>query len=297
MDAATDSSTDASTDAALDAAPVDAGPLTGDTYVFVTDVLDMAAPDPAGDPAVTSGFNLDDRVSDTTDSLGCRKADRTAPPPDSFEGVDNELGPLLVSSESSFGFIANLHTVVRTGELLLLLRLRGVDDLVNDDRVELDLLFGQLPPGTLAPVRTAADRFEAGQTFDVQAESFDASGRALVVLPGQIVDGRLRGAAGDFTLAVPFMGRAVPLQMNDVHLRVNVAATSFDMGVLGAGLDVNTTVAALVGGGVDESLARLVLEGAADLLPDARTRCQSVSVGLVLAGVPAVLGATVPATP
>jgi len=164
MDAATDSSTDASTDTALDAAPVDAGPLTGDTYVFVTDVLDMAAPDPAGDPAVTSGFNLDDRVSDTTDSLGCRKADRTAPPPDSFEGVDNELGPLLVSSESSFGFIANLHTVVRTGELLLLLRLRGVDDLVNDDRVELDLLFGQLPPGTLAPVRTAADRFEAGQS-------------------------------------------------------------------------------------------------------------------------------------
>jgi hypothetical protein len=44
-------------------------------------------------------------------------------------------------------------------------------------------------------------------------------------------------------------------------------------------------------------VARLVLEGAADLLPDDRMRCQAVSVGLIMAGVPAVLGDTVAATP
>jgi len=296
-DAAEDAAMDATMDAAVDSGPIDAGPLTGDSYVFVTDVLDVGAADPMGDPLEVFGFDLDGRVSDATDLMGCRKVDRRAPPPDSFDGVDNELGPLLSQSEASFGFIANLHTVVRTGELLLLLRLRGVDDLTNDDRVELDLLFGQLTPGTFAPATSIDGRFVAGQTFDVLADSFDAAGDARIVLPGQIVDGRVRGSAGDFTLSIPFMGRAVPLQMAGVRVRFNVSTMAFDTGVLGGGLDVDTTVAALVGGGVDESLARLVLEGAADLQPDMRNRCQSVSVGLVLAGVPAVLGDTVAAIP
>jgi len=98
-------------------------------------------------------------------------------------------------------------------------------------------------------------------------------------------------------LTVPFMGRAVPLQMSGVRLRFDVMATAYDTGVLGAGLDVETTVTALVGGGVDPGVARFVLEGAADLLPDDRRRCQSVSVALIMAGVPAVLGDTVAATP
>ncbi len=71
-----------------DAGPVDAGSTGGETVVYVMQLLQT--PTAAG--MTIWGFNLDGRVSDSTDNLGCFKPDYTSPVPDSETGVDNQLG-------------------------------------------------------------------------------------------------------------------------------------------------------------------------------------------------------------
>lgn len=292
-DAAEDAAEDGAADAMMDA-EVDAGPLTGDSYLFVADILDVGAPIPGGDPDIVPGFDIDGRVSDATDREGCRKPDVTSPAPDGIEGVDNELGPVLAETEAMFGIRANLAEALRTGQLLVLFDVRGVDDFENDDRVEVDTLFGVLPAGVALPMRDGGSRYLPGQTFDIDTRSLMADGMtAAVTLPGRIVDGRLQAGPGEVSLVIPFMDMVISLDIQDVQLRFDVSAERISTGVLGGGLDVDATVTSLAGAGFDDSLTRLVLNGAADLRPDSRFICQSVSIGLVFHGVPAVRGVTV----
>src|SRR5688572_3697759 len=67
----------------------------GMTYTYVVSRMVVGQADPAGDPTIVPGFNLDGRVSDDTDAMGCFHADFTSPPPDNESGVDNQLGPVL----------------------------------------------------------------------------------------------------------------------------------------------------------------------------------------------------------
>lgn len=287
-DSGLDTGFDAAVDAGFDAA-VDAGPLTGDDYFYVFDVLDIGAAAPGGDPTIVPGFDLDGVVSDGTEIETCRTPDFTSPPPDSEMGVDNSLGPLLAREESTFNIRANLRGSVQTGALLVLLRLRGVDDLVDDDRVEVDVLFGLLPEGTAAPALAGA-RFEPGQTFDIDGRSLDAEMNPRVTLPGRIVDGRLRAGPGNLGLSIPFGAELVELQLDRVELRADVATTSLSRGVIGGALDVEETALALEPiSDFDIALIRLVLNGAADL-DRVGSACTSVSVGLVFEGVDAIEG-------
>ena len=287
LDAENDAPWDAAADAVLDT--FDAGPLTGDEYFYVFDLLDIGAPEPEGDPTIVPGFDLDGVVSDGSEIETCRTADFTSPPPDSESGVDNALGPLLAREEPRFNIRANLRGSVRIGKLLVLLRLRGVDDLVDDDRVEVDVLFGLLPEGVAAPA-FVGERFEPGQTFDVDARSLDAEMQPRVTLPGQIVGGRLRAGPGRLGLSIPFGADLVELQLDRVELRADVSATELSRGVIGGALDVEDTAVALEPiSDFDIALIRLVLGGAADLDREGGA-CTSASIGLVFAGVEAIEG-------
>lgn len=277
-----------------DAGPVpDAGPLTGDTHVYVVSRMDLAFADPEGDADIVPGFDIDGRVSDATDPAGCRKLDFTSPPPESEEGVDNQLGPILAQLEDSYHIRENLESNLQEGELLVLLRVRGVDDLTDDDRVEVDALIGLLPDGVTLPALDAMGRIAAGQTFDVDTASVADDGMtALVTLPGRIVGGRLRAGPGDFTLSLPLQDTRVELSAENAQIVFDVTETELGAGVMGGQLDVEGTVAAMAEvDGFDAATAELVLESNSDLDHDEATRrCRAISIALVFDGASAVLG-------
>ena len=126
-------------------------------------------------------------------------------PPDDEPGVDNVLGPVLAEGEEMFMIRAALDNNVASGLILLMLEVRGVDDFTNDDRVEVDVLFGVLPSGVTMPMLEGDGGFVPGQTFDVDSRSLlDDRMTARVSLPGMIIDGRVHAGPGGLNLTVPF---------------------------------------------------------------------------------------------
>jgi hypothetical protein len=289
VDAGFDAGTDAGgeEDAGTDAGPIDAGPLTGDTYFYVLDVIDLGAEGPDG---IAPGFDLDG----TTDEI-CRREDWTSPAPESMPGIDNSLGPILADGEEQFRVREALALNVSSGRLILLARLRGVDSFEDDPRVELDVLFGVLPDGVFAPMLTGS-RYVPGQTFDLDARALDEDGMtALSQLPASIVDGRLQAGPGTLPLTVPFGTELVTLELGQVRLAVDVSEEGLSNGVVGGALDVEDTIAVLSDvDGLDAELVRTALETFADLDPQVgRNDCRSISVALVFDATTAVAGAVV----
>lgn len=284
-----DAGVDASepSDGGTDAGPTDAGPLTGDTYLYVIDVLDLGAEDPEG---IAPGFDLDGSTARV-----CNQADYTSPAPASTPGIDNSLGPVLAAGEEQFRVREALALNVSSGRLLVLARLRGVDDFENDPRVEVDVLFGVLPAGVAMPT-SSGGRFDAGQTFDVDARSLDVDGMtALSQLPGAIVDGRLTAGPGMLPLTVPFGTELVTLELGRVQMAFDVSESGLSNGVVGGALDVADTIVALSDvEGLDPGQVEFALEVFADLDPATANReCQSISVALVFDGTTAVEGEVV----
>lgn len=278
-------------DAGTDAGPVDAGPLTGESYLYVLDVLDVGAAAPEGPDDVVPGFDLDDSTATV-----CRQRDHTSPAPESMPGVDNSLGPVLANGEEQFRVREALGVNVRSGRLLVLARLRGVDDFEDDPRVEVDVLFGLLPPGTFAPALDVGNRFVPGQTFDIDARALEDDGMtAISQLPAAIVGGRLQAGPGMLPLTVPFGTELVTLELDRVRMAFDVSEDGLSNGVVGGALDVETTIAALSEvEGLDAGQVRFALELFADLDPaSGNTECQSISVALVFEATTAVLGAVV----
>jgi hypothetical protein len=300
-DAATaDSGFDGGTDAGTFDAGVDGGfpdPCTGGdctTYFFVTSLLDIAQAS-AATPTIVAGFNIDGRVSDTTDAMGCFKADYMSPPPDSETGVDNQLGPIVAGLGSGFDISGSIASAIAAGDLLILFEVEGVDDPMDDPEIGLSMYYGQLPVGVSMPMTGPDGRLAPGQTFDIDPRSYDAAGRRRIYVPGSIVGGRLRAGPVRIFLDLGLVGGGIALDLRETHLRANLAAdgATFSTGVLGASLDVDETAAMLaVAIGFDVTIVRSVLASQSDLdaSPDGRT-CASLSAGMVFEAVAAVKGA------
>ena len=282
--------TDAGTDAGVD---VDAGPLTGDSYFYVVSFMDLGAPEEGGDPNIVPGFDIDGLDSDGTDLQSCRKRDYTSPPPESEMGVDNQLGPVLADLEGMYGIRENLESSVQMGELLVLLEVRGVDDLVDDDRVELDAFVGVLPAGATTPGLDGDGHLAPGQTFDIDRASLMTDGETpSITLRGRITDGRLHVGPGDFTLSLPLEGERVEFEAKQAEVVFDITAEALGNGVMGGSLSVEGTLEAMMGvEGFNVDAARLVLESNADLdRDDATADCLSISIALVFLGAEATRG-------
>jgi hypothetical protein len=261
----------------------------GETYVFVLDRLDLGYATGA-DESVVPGFDLDGLVSDGTDLASCRQEDYTSP--DGLPGIDNQLGPAIVEVPG-IDVSGDLARDVSSGSLLLLVRLRHVDDLLNDDCVDADVLFAEMPAGMTAPEMADDERFMPGQTFDVSARTVYDDGTPRVSFErATITAGRLEAGSDD---EVPFQ-IPTPDGVAELTLMQPMVAADIDVngiydGVLGGRLDTADTIAAL-SSAADPLLVDALVRGLADLDPDDTGRCQSVSAAMVYAGVPAVEGET-----
>ncbi|MCS6797874.1 MAG: hypothetical protein NZ898_05005 [Myxococcota bacterium] len=287
-------------------------PPGGPTYFWVVNELNVAG---ANEMGIAPGFNLDGRVSDESDAQGCNKPDYTSPPPDNEPGVDNQLGPIL-DALGGMGVDVGMEAqmAMAEGNLVVLVEATDVDDLRNDRSVGLSLLVAarkacmtgdadctptwtcDMADRECRPPLDSMGRIRAGGTFDVSRASYMADGMTpLVSVTGSIVNGRFRGGPIDLMLTLPVRGAELTLRIRRAQVRFNPSMTAATQGVIGGSLNIDETVMAIrsVSTEIPESLVRSVLEGNADLDPNAEGECESISLGMTFAGVNATKGMVV----
>lgn len=228
------------------------------------------------------GFDVDGVVSDGSDATSCNKKDFVAP--DGAKGIDNQLAALIPDVEAILGnsVDALMQGAINNGDLLILLDVKGADNLENDDCVDLSVrsVLGRPALGTDGVI-------EAYQTYDADPEAEVSKAEK-----GKIEDGVL--TVGPFELAIPIaiFDVAFTIHIHDAHIRIMVDAEdgTAKSGVLGGGVVSKEILDGVkVGAGVYKYIPVLtvVLEGAADLAPDADGQCLQVSSALSLTAVEA----------
>ena len=241
---------------------------------------------------IADGFDVDGRVSDETDAEGCNIPDFTGT--DGRMGVDNQLASLKPTLDSFIdgGLDATISESLADGSIILLMELTGADS-TEDDSVSLNILLGQVPGGG-TPMLGADGKLAAGQTFDVDPASVDASGNALVSVPARMEDGQLIAGPLDLPLSIPVDATTVlTLNIRQAGVEANVVDGALTSGLIGGELiimELIDTVIAIGGDGVPIDVVRSTLESVADLSPDVDGICQSLSIGMVFGGVDAIKG-------
>ncbi|MFN3312619.1 MAG: hypothetical protein ACK46Q_04040, partial [Hyphomonas sp.] len=101
--------------------------------------------------SVAYGRNLDGKVSNGSDPENCGAVSFTSP--NGMPGVDNQLYRVMGcidsfrrDAEFAGGAMEDYHVgAYRDGEITTLMEIRGVDDLMNDDEVEVGIYSSQDP--------------------------------------------------------------------------------------------------------------------------------------------------------
>ncbi len=177
-----------------------------DSLAYVISVLDFARIE----QGVSVGFDLDYHASEAGDPDGCRKADLVSP--DGTAGIDNAFAGLLPALETTEAVAVSglLQAAIAAGDLLLMMELRGVDDLENDDCVTMS--FG---PATGTPLLG-----NDGYLLDGQSFARDPNENQVVVSGLQIRDGAIEMSGISFTLELQVLAAALSIEVQDasVHL-------------------------------------------------------------------------------
>jgi hypothetical protein len=246
-------------------------PPGGDVYVI--DSLQVGAADPAGDPNIVPGMNLDGRVSDGLDFEGCLHQDFVSPPPDNEPGVDNQMGPILSAVGSSLDF--SFDRAIASGEWLILI-------VVHDDGRTITLHRGVTADG--APPRvTRGGRLEPGQVFHVR--------ETLGGLSAESGGRRTRTTASTIVFPLHPLSR-LSIRFQSARLYGDFTREGIERGVIGGSYGVDEAVDQIVAIDPDTippALARSVLQAQADMEQTPSGECTRVSAGFTFAAVPAFL--------
>lgn len=163
-------------------------------------------------PGVVRGFDLDGRVSDGTSPEDCDWEDFESP--DGVAGIDNQMARLTPLFEpaglgQAFDY---LETSIEDSGFFHLFELRGVDDLVNDDEVELVYELG----GGSALMDTSGN-LVAEQTMCVQNDS-----PSLMADSARIVDGVLHAEFEALTFVFSMFERVYPFVFMKTKLQIRI---------------------------------------------------------------------------
>jgi hypothetical protein len=251
----------------------------GGEHVAVITRLGFGREGPIG---VAPGFDLDGRLSDEHDDATCHQRDLIDP--DGRVGIDDQLAILLPDIEKVYGNAVDglVQGAVDNGELLLALRMSGVDDLQNDDCVSLgvEVVHG-------VPLIGTDGVMEAFQTFDPDpAGPHDAFGAT------RIQGGLLTAGAGDITIPIKIFDVDFLLHIRGARARFAIDEAGHFDGVLAGGIEYEELIAGVrQGAGVEKQvpLLRAVLSGAADLDGDGDGHCELVSATIVIKAAPAFI--------
>ena len=252
---------------------------TDERCLFVASTLSIGVEDPA--TGTVPGFDIDGRISDNTDELGCFVEDWTSP--DGVMGIDNQLASLAPTLESALGedLQETIDGALADGSIIILMDLMGVES-TTDDSVTMDLSLGSVPGGGTPMVDGSA--LAAGQSFAIDMTYVTGA-------MGSINSGVLDIQIDTLPLSIPFDDETtIDLTIRDARVQATVTEEpALAGGLIGGSLNVDELIMTVqeVAPDFDEGLIRSVLEDVADLVPDGDGICQNVSVGITFEGVEA----------
>jgi hypothetical protein len=215
---------------------------TGEEILVVNRVMRFSREE----DGVSEGFNLDAETTAAGDPTGCGIADFVGP--DGTVGVDNAFARMIPALEATEAQAVEelVQATINSGELLLMVRLTGVDDLQQDDCVTVEVLHAEGQTflgndGYLLP----------NQTFALEA------GIPVTRVSGAtIVDGTVRAEGLDIRVPIQIFDVALDLQLLDGVFQLTPTAAAVDTGVtLPEG-----SYAGLMAGGVETA----AIQGIAD---------------------------------
>ncbi len=253
--------------AAPDAGPT-AEPLScgGEPCAYVISALRAPRPDES-DRVV--GLDLDDRVSDEDDALGCGHPDFVGI--DGTPGVDNEFSTLVPALDAALGESLDdaLRERIFFGEFLFLVEL--VPPPAGSGPTTVEAGLGALTTESGHPDLDPRGKLLPEQTY---ARVEPAHSGPASVSP-ELLDAPL----GEVVLQ-PFSDGTLPLRIVDARLLVPFADGTPSRGALVGHLDIEDLIvrAPLINGGHTDNRAQL--EGLADLDPDSDGVCQSISIAV-----------------
>lgn len=252
------------------------------TYTYVAARISI----PAAEMGTTEvpGFDLDDQVTDGSDTADCETAsiDFTY---NGTPGIDNALANLVPTLEGVLGndLDMTIQEQVASGDLILLMEVRA-NSLTTDTTVPVRFILGTVPEGTM-PMVDGSGALAAGQTF--------GQGMVLGSVMGSIAGGVLTASAPDLTLNIETTDLTIELVIRNAEVRGNITATALANGVIGGSLLVDDIVAAIrMFMPMLEMTARNLLNMQADITPSSADPaiCNALSVGITFSGVTATLG-------
>lgn len=256
------------------------------TLTFVVSTMAL----PRAEGGYAAGFNLDELDSGpgSEDSFAdCEEFMpdyRSTSDPDHV-GVDNAFQGLISTVEAFVpvedcpggvraGCVdAMLQANIDQGESLLLIELRGVNDLTYDSDVEVQVYAGSMPAG-VAPQLDAGGRLAPGQRFP--AEPMGPPVRA------DIFAGRVRARFPSLALPGGLGELMLPLSVHDAEVRFDLATGRLDDGQIGGHLEIEELANAAQALGTDPATVRTVFEQYADIRPSAEDPqlCEAMSIGI-----------------
>ena len=267
--------------------------LPGQTYDFVFHnwVIDPSGSTPA------AGYNFDGLYSNGSPGSGCGVLDRvSAFDPDQgncanpmlgcIPGVDNMLPRLTDAIDAELTGIdipvrTRLANEITRGHLILLLRLEGVDSLVNDPDIRVSLYHGYSVNTPCTMMFTGAGKFYVATDSLAVPDQID---QPIWQADGTVVNGRLRVRWGNNSALAWEAPLGFPL--SQLSVRVDLAGngaggTSGNLGgwLLGSTLrDIATFVFPRLGTMLNDEIPR------ADDLPDVTSGACGGSLGFPRGG-------------
>ncbi|MBL8605499.1 MAG: hypothetical protein JNK72_26445 [Myxococcales bacterium] len=221
--------------------------------------------------AVAEGLNLDNRVSTSGDSLGCRQADFTSPTGEA--GIDNQLARLLpvVDAMTGGAFDGAIQGAVNNGQLLVGISLEGIDDPQNDPCVT--LAFTRVSGSPFVDSNMLLDK---GQTYELQRD------RPVTRVSAALRNGVV--TAGPFLLPLPItvLDANFVLNLHQAQIRATLREDGSLEGVIGGGISVSEfsdQVRTLTISQTEMNTITGALRVFADLAPE-NGRCQQISAGI-----------------
>ncbi len=224
---------------------------------------------------VSDGFDLDGDEG----AGGCGGNDAVSPA--GLPGIDNAFGGLLPVLELTEFSAAEsiIAELIRTGEIMIVTELAGLDDPVDDPCVSFALRRGA---GT--PLLGSDGEPLALQTLDLDTSFDDQEFERSVVAGGSV-----QASPVSVTLPVQFLGADLEFEILNGAVRLDLHDDGTASGVLSGGLDVDDVVETIQGEGVAQELKDLAdtaLRLAADLAPDDTGTCTQLSLVLVFQAQP-----------
>lgn len=253
---------------------------TGEKYVTVLTSLAFTI----AENNVAPGFNLDNRVSDGSDTLSCGKEDFVDP--DGVPGIDNRLATLIPVIKAQVGDAVDglVQGAINDGELVILTELENVDDLTNDSCVNVGIQIGKKKRPNLGTDGV----IEAYQTFDA-----DTSVPRSYVARASIKNGVLSTSSFPVVVPIAIFDVAFVIHLENAQMRFSIDEEGKTQGYLGGGMLPQEIIDGVAeGAGVDQYLPaiKVAMEANTDMAYNEETgKCERFSGALAFSGTPAFI--------